>query len=356
MSPRYDHPRLAEFATRLFVAAGLQEPRAAVLARVFLEADLMGFTTHGMNRVASNLQWLLDGDSRVEGDPEVLADRGSVFNWDAGFLPGPWVVDRALEQALDRVAEHGVVTATLRRSQHIACLAAYLPRVIEAGKVAIMTCSTPAENTVSTFGGIDPLFSANPIALCASGEEMPLLFDISMSVTAGGYVARARREGKRLPEPCLKDAQGRVTDDPAALEGPPPGSIMPIGGVTHGYKGAALSIATEVLSMALGGYGRADASAREDGEANSVFLQVIDPGAFGDPAAFRRQLAALQELVVASRVPEGESPARFPGQRAWGERQRQLAEGVSLYPSILADLAPWAERFGVPLPEPRARA
>lgn len=352
MALRYDHAQLAEFATQLFVAAGLSGERSRVLARVFLEADLLGFTTHGMNRVASNLQWLLDGDSRREGEPEVLADRGAVFNWDAGFLPGPWVVDCAVRQALARVAEHGVVTATLRRSQHIACLAAYLPRVIEAGHVAIMTCSTPAENTVSTFGGVDPLFSANPIAFCAPGDDFPLLFDISMSVTAGGYVARARREGRKLPEPCLKDARGKVTDDPAALEGPPPGSIMPIGGAAHGYKGAALSIATEVLSMALGGYGRADAGAREDGEANSVFLQVIDPAAFGDPSAFRRQLGALQALVTGSRVPEGEPPARFPGQRAWGERQRQLSDGVALYPSIMQDLAPWGERFGVTLPEP----
>lgn len=354
MSPRYASQHLRQFASELFVASGLPRERAEVLAKVFLEGDLLGFTTHGMQRVASNLQWLLEGASRRDGEPEVLSDRGAVFNWDAAFLPGPWVVDCAIRQALERVSGHGVVTATLRRCQHIACLAAYLPQVIEAGHVAIITCATPAEHTVSTFGGIDPLFSANPIAMCAPGEEYPLLFDISLSVTAGGYVARARREGTRLPEPCLKDARGNITDDPAALQGPPRGSIMPIGGAAHGYKGAALSIASEVLSMALGGYGRADVAAREDGEANSVFLQIIDPAAFGDPAVFRRQLAALQALVAGSRVPEGAPPARFPGQRAWRERQRQLVEGVALYPGIMQDLAPWAERLGVALPRPLA--
>ncbi|WP_116367484.1 Ldh family oxidoreductase [Parahaliea mediterranea] len=350
MALRYRADDLQETVATLFGHAGLAPARAAVLAEVFLEADLMGFSTHGLNRVPHNLQWLVDGPSRVEGEPQVLADRGALFNWDADFLPGPWVVRQALDEALERVAEHGVVTATLRRSQHIACLAAYLPRVVEAGYAVLMTCSTPAEHTVSTFGGIDPLFSANPIAFAAPGEDCPLLFDVSMSITAGGYVARAQREGKTMAEPCLKDGTGAVTDDPAALDAG--GSIMPIGGASHGYKGAALSLLTEVLSMALGGYGRADAAAANDGEANAVFLQVIDPGAFTAPENFRRQLAALQALCEQSAVPAGAPPARFPGRRAWTLRQRQRAEGVALYPSIMDDLAPWAERWGVALPAP----
>jgi LDH2 family malate/lactate/ureidoglycolate dehydrogenase len=348
MSARYAAPDLIEFASRLFRAAGLSAERAGVLAEVFLEADLLGFTTHGMNRVPHNLRWLVDGESRAQGEPVVLADRGNLFNWDANFLPGPWVVHQAIDTAMERVAEHGVVTGTIRRSQHIACLAAYLPRVVEAGYAVLMTCSTPSENTVSAFGGIDPVFSANPIAMAAPGEVFPLLFDISMSITAGGYVARAAREGKQLPEPCLKDRTGQVTADPAALE--EGGSIMPIGGPGHGYKGAALSILTEVLSMALGGYGRADASAGGDGEANSVFLQVIDPSAFTSLKTFKAQLAALQRLCEESTVAEGASPVRFPGRRAWEARQQQLRGGVDLYPSIMDDLAPWAERFGVQAP------
>ena len=74
MPVRYDHNDLQQFSTRLFVAAGLAEDRAAVMAEVFLEADLLGFTTHGMNRVAHNVRWLLSGESRSRGDPEVLVD------------------------------------------------------------------------------------------------------------------------------------------------------------------------------------------------------------------------------------------------------------------------------------------
>ncbi|SDJ87264.1 Ldh family oxidoreductase [Microbulbifer yueqingensis] len=351
MGSRYAAADLHQFSTELFQRAGLAGDRAAVMANIFLQADLLGFTTHGMNRVPHNLGWLESGESRTEGEPRVLADRGNCFNWDAEFLPGPWVLSQAVGQALRRVEEHGVVTATIRRSQHIACLAAYLPPVIEAGCVGILTCSTPAERTVSPQGGRDPLFSANPLAFAAPAGEYPLLFDISMSVTAGGYVARAAREGRKLPQPCLKDSEGRLSDDPAAFqEG---GSILPVGGADHGYKGAALSAMLEVLSMGLGGYGRADASSADDGEANSVFLQVIDPRAFGTEANFLRQTRALCQLWESNRS-DGDGEVRVPGQRAWAQRSTQLHDGVELYPSIMEDIRPWAEKLQVEMPEPQA--
>lgn len=104
--------------------------------------------------------------------------------------------------------------------------------------------------------------------------------------------------------------------------------------------------------MALGGYGRADQESADDGEANSVFLQVIDPSAFGSLAAFKRQLAALQAMVTGSAVAVGEPAPRFPGQRAWQHRTEQLEWGIALYPGILEDLAPWARRLSVELPVP----
>lgn len=347
MSTRYPAQALKQFASDLFVSSGLARERADVMAETFLQADLMGFTTHGLNRVASNLKWLQSGESRLEGEPHALSDRGNCFNWDADFLPGPWVINQAVDQALARVQEHGVVTATIRRSQHIACLAAYLPKIVEKNCVAILTCSTPAEHTVSPQGSRTPLFSANPIAFCAPAADYPLLFDISMSVTAGGYVARAEREGKKLPQAYLKDSQGNLSDDPKAFADG--GSILPVGGADHGYKGAALSAMLEVLSMALSGYGRAD-NVAEDDEANSVFLQIIDPKAFGSEQNFLRQTAALTHLWESCAADDG-GAIRVPGKRAWDLRREQMAEGVMLYPTIVQDLEALSQTYNIPMPE-----
>lgn len=352
MTDRYAVDDLLNFAATLFENAGLSRERASVMAEVFVEADLLGFTTHGMNRIASNLEWLEKGETRREGEHHVLNDRANTFNWDADFLPGPWVLTQALDEAMARVAERGLVAATIRRSQHIGSAAAYCPKIVEAGYAALITCSTPSENTVSAYGGIDPVFSANPIAFAAPADDYPLLFDISMSVTAGGYVARAAREGRKLPEPCLKSNTGEISDDPAAFFSDPPGSILPIGGTGHGHKGYALCLMTEALSMALGGYGRADSKSAGDGEANSVYLQIIDPEAFGSLADFKREIAAVRDLCETSRVREGDDPVRVPGRNAWRRRDEQRREGVALYPTIMDDLAPWAEKLSVKPPEP----
>ncbi len=340
-----------QFSSELFEATGLSRARAEVMARVFLEADLLGFTTHGMNRVASNLTWLQNGQSRINGEPEVIADRGNLFNWDANFLPGPWIVSQAIEQCIERVENRGIVCATIRRSQHIACLGAYCPRIAEAGYVALITCSSPNENTVCAHGGIDPVFSANPLAFVAPSDDYPILFDISMCITAGGYVSRALREGKKMPGKYLKDRSGEITDDPAVFFGDPPGSILPIGGMSHGYKGYALTLMTEILSMALGGYGRANDSAATDGEANSVFIQIFDPAAFGSLDDFKQQANKIKSMCENSSTRPGDAPVRVPGKRAWQSRQDQLDNGLELYPTILEDLKPWADKLGVALPE-----
>ncbi|MCP4186787.1 MAG: Ldh family oxidoreductase [Gammaproteobacteria bacterium] len=350
MSQRYDFSDLLEFGSALFEAAGLAHDRASTMASVFLEADLLGFSTHGMNRIPHNLGWLLDGTSQLEGEPEVLVETSNLFNWDANFLPGPWVVSQAIEKCMDKVASAGIVSATIRRSQHIACLGAYCPVIAEAGYLALITCSSPNENSVCAYGGIEPLFSANPLAFVAPAADYPVLFDISMCITAGGYVTRALREGTTLPGNFLKDSDGNITDDPAALFATPPGSILPIGGESHGYKGYALTIMTEILSMALGGYGRANDSAKSDGEANSVFIQMFNPAAFGAEQDYLQQIQAIKGLSENSRHRPEDEAVRVPGQRAWKSRADQMENGVELYPNIMQDLKPWAERFGVDIP------
>ena len=320
------------------------------MAEVFLEADLLGFTTHGMNRIPHNLTWLEQGLSRKEGEPEILAETSNLFNWDASFLPGPWVVTQAIRQCMKKVKTAGIVSATIRRSQHIASLGAYCPQIAEAGYVALITCSTPNEHTVCAHGGIEPVFSANPIAFVAPAPDYPILFDVSMCITAGGYVTRAKREGKPLPGKFLKDRAGNATDDPGVFFDDPPGSIMPIGGESHGYKGYALTMMTEVLSMALGGYGRANDTASGDGEANSVYIQMINPAAFGDQQDYLRQAQAIKTMCENSNSRAGDEAVRVPGQRAWARRADQLANGVELYPTIMQDLKPWAAKLNVNLP------
>ncbi len=344
MSEVYAVSALESYLAALFEAAGLEGTRAAAMSRGFIEADLLGFPSHGVAKVAGNLRWLESGATARTGDPTVLVDLPAVGSWDANRLPGHWIMQEAARLAIARASEVGAFTLTLRRAQHVACLAASLVPIAEAGLLGLMMVSSPEEVFVSPFGGSERLFSNNPIAFTAPSSAGIVLFDVSMAITAGGQVARAARLGESLPEAALKTEDGRVSADPQALGRG--GSVMPIGGLGHGHKGHALTIMTEVLTQALNGFGR-ESRQGQASEQNSVFLQVFDPAAFGDQADYEREMAFLFERIEGSAPDAADHPVRVPGRGAWARRQRQLADGVALDDGTLDRLLPFAGRFGI---------
>ena len=345
---RFDTAELVDFGSALLCAQGVPEVRSRVIARGFLEADLLGFDTHGFARLPANLEWLASGRTDATAEPVIVSNRSAVACWDARTLPGPWIMHLAVQHAMACAAQSGAYTLTLRRCQHIACLAAALVPLAERGLIGMLMASSPGEAYVSPFGGSQRLFSNNPLAFVAPTSGEPLLFDVSMAITAGGRVARAAREGCALPEPALKSIDGISSRDPAVMAAG--GSVMPIGGLGHGHKGHALTLMTEVLTQALSGHGRATQIGSS--EENSVFLQVFDPLAFGSRDDYYAQIDHLVHCVSISRPDDAEQPVRVPGQRAWRRRAEQLRGGVALYPGIFDALLPFAAASHLIPPSP----
>ncbi|WP_207458286.1 Ldh family oxidoreductase [Azospirillum sp. SYSU D00513] len=344
---RYSAKTLQDWASTLFVRAGLAEDRARTVADVLVEGDLLGHDTHGLQLAAPYLDEIAGGRMATAGEPEVVSDHGPIALWDGGYLPGPWLVRRAVEQASSRAREQGASTVVIRRSHHIACLAAYLRPVAEAGQLIILASSDPAVSSVAPFGGLTPVVTPNPISAGIPTEGGPILLDVSSSITTNGLTNRLHRQGGRLPHPWLQDGQGRKSDDPAVLFTDPPGTILPIGGQDHGHKGFALSLMIEAMTAGLGGYGRAEPERRWGA---SVFLQVIDPARTGGEGAFRHQMEALARSCRESRVPEGAPPVRLPGERGLERRRRQLETGVELSPAIADALRAKSAAMGVEVP------
>jgi LDH2 family malate/lactate/ureidoglycolate dehydrogenase len=309
----------------------------------------MGHTTHGLQLLGPYLKALEDGVMTRAGDPTVIADRGGSIAWDGNFLPGPWLVLRAMDAAFTRSAEHGVATVAIRRSHHIACLQAYLPRATARGLVMLLMSSDPATGSVAPYGAIAGRFTPNPIAAGFPTGGLPVLIDISASTTTNGLVSRLNRAGKgeRLPGAWLVDNLGNASDDPAVFLTNPPGAILPLGGMDLGHKGFGLALLVEALTSALAGHGRADG---EKHWGASVFVQIIDPGAFGGRDAFARETGWLATACRSAPVKPGNPPVRLPGERGLKLRERQLVEGVALHPETMPALVPWAEKLGVPLP------
>ncbi len=346
--PLYAAENLSALAVQLLRQAGLAADKAAAVAEILLEGDLLGHSTHGLALLGPYLGEIEKGAMTRDGEPETVADHGSTLTWDGRYLPGPWLVCRALEAAIERAPAHKVVTVVIRRASHIACLAAYLKRATDRGLMMILMCSDPSVRSVAPFGAATPLYTPNPMAFGWPTEGDPVLIDISASMTTNGLTGRRHRQGRKLDGKWVIDAQGNATDDPGVLFAEPKGAILPLGGVELGHKGFGLGLLVEALTAALGGHGRADGASNWGA---SVFLQLIDPGAFGGPAAFRRETSWFASAARATKPPPGKPPVRLPGERGLQRRAEQLRAGVALDPEILPALRPWAEKLGVALPE-----
>ncbi|HXI82697.1 MAG TPA: Ldh family oxidoreductase [Verrucomicrobiae bacterium] len=346
-APSFDVTELQRFGQSLLTSCGLAEDRARDVAEVLLEGDLLGHTTHGFALLPAYLRAIQERTMETDGEPGVIGDHGSSLTWEGRYLPGPWLVRRAIAIAQTRLAEHPVVTISIRRSHHIACLQAYLRPVTEAEFVILLGCSDPASRTVTPHGGIAPRFSPNPLAAGIPTNGDPILIDISTASTSNGLCNRLAAAGERLPGAWLVDRDGHATDDPRVLDSQRGGAILPLGGMDLGYKGFALAILVEALTNALGGHGRAAGESRWGA---SVFLQILDPDRFGGRAALLHEMSFFAELCQETPVPLGKPPVRLPGQAALLRRREQLASGVALHPTILPALISWAKTLDVPLP------
>ena len=347
MSRRYAAETLIEFAIALLERVGLERDKAIAVAEILVEGDLLGHTTHGLALLPLYLAELERGAMAGRGEPRVVADFPAAVTWDGNRLPGQWLTLRGLELASARARKNGTCSVVIKRSHHIACLAAYLKRVTDQGLMVMLTCSDPNVSSVAPHGGRRDVFTPNPIAAAWPTQGDPVILDVSMSIATNGITNRLRTEGKSFPGAWAVDAEGNPTSDPNALFTNPPGALLTVGGVDHGHKGYALALLVEALTAGLSGNGRADP---KEGWTSTTFIQVFDPALFGGEDGFRRQMEHVAAACRATPPRHGFDRVRLPGETGLRRREDQLANGVDLYPAIMPSLASWAEKLGVQMP------
>lgn len=340
---------LNDFAVALFAAAGMERDKAEMVGRTLVLTDMMGRRTHGLAMIPLYLAEIRNGTMRVAGEPAVIKDTGPTFVWDGEYLPGAWVVGRAIDIAVTRAEKFGVVTAAIRKSHHIGCLAALAKRAADHGFVAIIANSDPAGKRVAPYGGTEALITPNPFAIGYPGRDHPVLVDICASITTTSMTREKFAAGEMFEHPWLLDANGAPTRDPAVLENTEPrGSLQLMGGQEYGHKGFGLALMVEALSQGLSGFGRHDAPTRWSG---STFLQVLDPAFFAGDEAFAAQMDYLSDQSRANKPIRADKPVRLPGDQAAQSIAGAQEHGVTFDDVTWTALSKCAAELGVAVPD-----
>ncbi len=339
------HDALGRFAAGLFAAAGLEADKADCVARLLLLTDMMGRPTHGLAQCAAYLQEISTGQMTATGAPESLRDTGATVVWDGRYLPGLWLMERALSLGFERLAVHGTFTLSMRRSHHIGCLAALAKQATDRGYCAMIASSGPHTRVVAPFGGKQGLFSPNPFAFGFPTSAAPVLVDTCASLTTVSMTRQKAAAGEAFEHEWLMDSEGRPTRDPAVVERTADrGSLLLLGGYEAGHKGFGLALMVEALTQGLSGFGRRDAPARWGA---SVFLQLFDPAAFAGEDAFLDQMDFLAEQCRANPPIDPDRPVRLPGEQATRCIEQHRRNGVVVSRETAAALRGWAARLGV---------
>jgi L-lactate dehydrogenase len=339
------HDDLHRFIAALFASAGLDTDKAECVAKNLVLTDMMGRATHGLAQCGAYLNEIANDGMTKRGAPQIIRDTGVTIVWDGNYLPGLWLMDRALSLGFERLPQHGVVTFSIRRSHHIGCLAAIAKQATDRGYFAMIASSGPHTKAVAPFGGKRGLFSPNPFAIGFPTTSSAVLVDICASLTTISVVREKTAANQPLEHAWALDSVGRPTRDPSVIERPSDrGSLLLLGGAEAGHKGFGLALMVEALTQGLSGFGRKDAPTRWGA---SVYLQLIDPQAFAGHDAFIEQTGFFADACRNNPAIDPDRPVRLPGDQAQRSIERCRIEGVPVSAITRRTLRDWADKLGV---------
>ena len=352
--PRFAAEPLRAMCAATFEAVGFGPDDAAVIARLMVEANLVGHDTHGVRHLPDYVRRVGIGLIVPGAKVTTVRETATTAVLDGGNTLGHVAATRGMALAMEKARAGHIAAVTVRHQEHVGRVGAYPEMAAQAGLVGLTFCNTQGRGVqIAPFGGISRRIGANPIAAAfpnPAGD--PILLDISTSQVAVNKVRQARDRDAQLPEGALIDTAGRASTDPDIFlrDG---GAVLPLGGLQFGHKGFGLAVIVDLFAGLLGGAGTAMVADAERLD-NGTFHIAVDPGAFLAPAAYAETLATYVAYLHASPVADGAPNVRLPGEFEADNRAERNANGISIDAPVWERISATLAELGLQAPAPLA--
>lgn len=340
---------LAGFLRAILGATGCSGQEAEEVAAHLLEANLQGHDSHGIMLLPRYVDHVRQGKLHPNASPTPIRQEASLALFDGNMGYGQHVGRIAMDWAIAAARAHGHAVMGLRNVHHIGRVGTYGEQAAAAGMISVhFVNGVSGPPAVAPFGGSDARLSTNPVCITIPPAEpggQPLVLDFATSAIALGKCRVAFNAGRAVPEGSLVDAGGRPTTDPGVLyRDQPRGALLSFGA----HKGYGLALVCEILAGALlGGATAWRPEMRDRGIVNSWLAFVLDPARFGDPAAFRAELAAVIADVKASPPADPDNPVLVAGEKERITKARRLAQGIPVDATTWGNLVAAAQSLGI---------
>lgn len=353
---RVDHVELREFVTNVFVSLGAKREYAEIVADNLVMADLMGISSHGVQRIRRYVGGVKTGVIKPDNEPVVVSEVGAVMVLDGNQGFGQVVGVKAVEYAVEKASLYGVGLVAVRNSNHYGIAGYYVLKMIEKGYIGFST--TNSRPLVAYTNTVDRNIGTNPIAVGIPRKNPPpILFDAATSVVPVGKIEIYSRIGKEIPPGWVIDSEGKIlSGDPARImdlikKGE--ASLLPLGGLGEehgGHKGSGLSFLVDIFAGILAGgtwslhvgYTIGD----KPSNVGHLFI-ALDIDCFMDKEVFYEKLEQyITELKNSKKHPEADR-IWIPGEKAWYTMETRKKIGIPLHKKVYEDLVELADKLKV---------
>ncbi|MDL2245997.1 Ldh family oxidoreductase [Methanobrevibacter sp. OttesenSCG-928-K11] len=264
---------------------GASEEDCKIVAEATLDADLKGFTSHGLGRFPQYIKGIelktisLEDNITIEKETPAIA----LINGNSGF--GQAIAYKAMKLAIKKAKEIGIGCVGTHNGNHFGVTGYYSDLAIREDVIGLVIANT--DPGVAPLGASKPVLGTNPVSIGIPSSDTYIALDMATSESARGKLLEAKRKGEEIPPNVALDKDGNPTTNPEeALKG----SILPFGA----HKGYGLSFMIELLAGPLVGaaYGSnvtGTAGTDVDCTKGDLFL-AIDPSKFVDFETFEEQV------------------------------------------------------------------
>jgi len=281
--------------TEILTNIGLKKENAEIVSEATLDADLKGFSSHGIGRFPQYINAINRGNINIEGNIDIEKETDSIALMNGNGLFGQVVAYKAMDLAIKKAKKTGIGAVGTHNANHFGVTGFYSDLAIKKDVIGIVTANT--DPAMAPYGGKVAVIGTNPIAIGIPANETYITIDMATSVSARGKLLEAKRKGEKIPEDIALDADGNPTTDPSkALEG----SILPFGA----YKGYGLAFMIEIIT---GPLVNAAFGSKVEGTANyekkctkGDFFIAIDPSKFVDINKFKEETEEFVREVRSS--------------------------------------------------------
>ncbi|MEW5846689.1 MAG: Ldh family oxidoreductase [Bacteroidota bacterium] len=306
---------IENFMVEVLVKAGVPENDAKIVTDVLVQADKLGFDSHGVNRLKPiYLDRIKDGILNPVTNYKIVKEGPTTAVIDGQNGMGHVISYNAMKLAIEKAKKYGMGMVAVRNSTHYGFAGYWALMAVKENLIGIT--GTNARPSIAPTFGVENMLGTNPLTFgMPTDEPFPFLLDCATSVTQRGKIELYARQGKTLPKGWVIDENGESKTDPnEVLDDLNKGraALTPLGGIgeeTAGYKGYGYATVVEILSAALqqGAYLKM-LTGIKDGKKVPYnlghFFIAIDISAFTEVDDFKHTAGnILRELRASKKMP-----------------------------------------------------